>query len=506
MICFLVSLISINAQDYIIKLNNDEIFQTIDGFGASDAWRCQFVGLNWPDEKKEQIAKLLFSKEKDESGNPLGIGLSIWRFYIGAGTTEQGEKSGIKNEWRRAESFIDSNGNYDWNKQKGQQWFLKKAKSYGVEKFLAFSISAPVQWTKNGKGYNGDNKDGEINLETDKFDDYSDFMVNVVNHFQSKGITFNYLSPINEPQWDWEKKTQEGTPATNKNILKLTSLLNKDIEKKNLPTKVVIAESADLRWLYSDFGKPNRGSQIDKFSKSISDFQNVESTISGHSYFTTWPVDSLIGIRQKLNKKLSATNLNYWQSEFCILEQTDDIGGGRKRDLGIDTALYVARVMHADLTLANASSWQWWTALTNADFKDGLIYLDSGDKNDLFNLNKIKNDGDFHDSKLLWAFGNFSRFIRPNMVRIDLSFDTDLTLKQQFSDVMLSAYKDKKTNKTVIVAINYSNEDKTLSLPNFKAEKIYTTSKTQNLEAQSIQSKKVTIAARSVSTLTGFVE
>ena len=132
MICFLVSLISINAQDYIIKLNNDEIFQTIDGFGASDAWRCQFVGLNWPDEKKEQIAKLLFSKEKDESGNPLGIGLSIWRFYIGAGTNEQGEKSGIKNEWRRAESFIDSNGNYDWNKQKGQQWFLKKAKSYGV--------------------------------------------------------------------------------------------------------------------------------------------------------------------------------------------------------------------------------------------------------------------------------------------------------------------------------------------------------------------------------------
>lgn len=31
-------------------------YQTIDGFGASDAWRCQFVGKNWPLQKRERIA------------------------------------------------------------------------------------------------------------------------------------------------------------------------------------------------------------------------------------------------------------------------------------------------------------------------------------------------------------------------------------------------------------------------------------------------------------------
>ncbi|WP_175455528.1 glycoside hydrolase [Winogradskyella thalassocola] len=492
------------AQTLSISINEQKTYQQIEGFGASDAWRCQFVGLNWPDKKRDRIAELLFSNELDDNGNPLGIGLSFWRFYIGAGTTEQGENSDINNEWRRGESFIDSEGNYDWTKQKGQQWFLNKAKDYGVENFLAFSISAPVHWTKNGKGYNGDNKDGEINLRADKFDEYSEFMVEVLKHFKSKGIDFNYLSPINEPQWDWETKTQEGTPATNNNILDLTELLDRDIEKNGLSTEIIIAEAADLRWLYSDHGKSNRGNQIDYFFNNDVSFQNLKNTISGHSYFTTWPVDSLISIRQQLNKKLDQKNLNYWQSEFCILEKTDDIGGGRKRDLGMDTALYVARVLHADLTLANASSWQWWTALTNADFKDGLIYLDTGNENDLFNLNAMITDGDFHDSKLLWAFGNYSRFIKPNMLRIDIKDDSGKSVAEQYTDVMLSAYLDVETNKIAIVAINYSNENRNLDFSDFNIDKVYVTSDTKNLESKSINNSKITLTGRSVNTLIGF--
>ncbi len=49
-----------------------------------------------------------------------------------------------------------------------------------------------------------------------------------------------------------------------------------------------------------------------------------------------------------------------------------------KRDLGMKTACLWQRRIHNDITVANASSWQWWTALTRCDFKDGLIYLDDG--------------------------------------------------------------------------------------------------------------------------------
>lgn len=508
-LCFFMFSFSLGAQTLKIDINKNHKFQTIDGFGASDAWRCQYIGANWPEDKKNKIAELLFSKGVDDEGNPKGIGLSIWRFYIGAGSAEQGDSSYIRNEWRRAESFVDKDGNYNWNKQKGQQWFLYKAKRHNVEKFLAFSISAPVHWTKNGKGYNGDNTDGEINLKPEHFDDYAQFMIDVLDYFKSQGIEFDYLSPINEPQWDWEKKSQEGTPATNSNILELTKLLNKDIKESSLDTEIVLAEAADLRWLYSDFGKPERGNQIDYFfdaENKVSALNNVKNTISGHSYFTTWPVDSLISIRQNLNSKLKSQDIDYWQSEFCILENTDDIGGGSKRDLGMDTALYVARVIHADLTLANASSWQWWTALTNADYKDGLIYLDTGDPSDLFNLDRMKFDGDFHDSKLLWAFGNYSRFVMPDMVRVEVELvDNKSSIKDSYEDIMISGYVDKKSSKLVLVGINYGNESRIIDLQDYDIVSKYTTSKDKNLKFENVTNKKIILEARSVNTLVGSI-
>tara|TARA_R110002049_G_C9164872_1_gene561352 strand:- start:2374 stop:3033 length:660 start_codon:yes stop_codon:yes gene_type:complete len=218
-------------------------------------------------------------------------------------------------------------------------------------------------------------------------------------------------------------------------------------------------------------------------------------------------VDSLIAIRQKLNKKLAEhPNLDYWQSEFCILEKNADIIGGGKRDLGMDTALYVAWVMHADLTLANASSWQWWTAVTRADFKDGLICIDTGNENDLYNQETLKNDGVFHDSKLLWALGNYSRFVTPEMKRIEVKLSDNKTLNEQYKDVMISAYKNEKTSEIVLVAINYSNEDKKMDLSGYTINKMYVTSKDKNLEATSVTNKTVTLEARSVSTLIGHLK
>ncbi|HLO37756.1 MAG TPA: glycoside hydrolase, partial [Lacibacter sp.] len=99
-----------------ISININKQFQVIENFGASDAWACQFAGL-WPDEKKNAIADLLFSTDTFSDGSPKGIGLSQWRFNIGAGSTQQGESSGIRDEWRRAESFLEPNGTYNWNRQ-----------------------------------------------------------------------------------------------------------------------------------------------------------------------------------------------------------------------------------------------------------------------------------------------------------------------------------------------------------------------------------------------------
>lgn len=502
------------AQTINLQIKPNETHQTIDGFGASDAWRCQFVGQNWPLQKRNQIAEWLFSKEMDTKGNPKGIGLSIWRFYIGAGTAEQGEASGIKEDWRRGESFLDAEGNYNWNKQAGQQWFLQKAKEAGVNRFLAFSIAPPTFWSLNGKGY-GYTTAIRLNLKEEHYDDYARFMVDVVDHFEKEGIHFNYLSPINEPQWDWEKASQEGTPASNEDIARLVKSLNGGLTKRKLQTEIVVGEAADLRYLYSEYGKPGRAKQVNAFynrdsdtrKSYIRDLEKVSNTVSGHSYFTTSPVDSLVSIRQELQRSLEKSKLDYWQSEFCILENSEDLGGGGgTRDFGMNTALYVARVIHADLTLANARSWQWWTALTNADYKDGLIYLDTGNPEDMYNLESMKYDGQCHDSKLLWALGNYSRFVKPGMQRVSCSYSTDKNIVEQFRDLMVSAYINEQGEVTIVL-INYTDKSKEIIVDqkDISLKDAYETSSGKELERRKVRKNRLQIAPRSVTTLTGEI-
>ena len=73
------------------EIETDQPCQTMDYFGASDCWSMQFIGL-WPQEKQNQVADWLFSTENHENGQPKGIGLSLWRFNVGAGSAEQGAK------------------------------------------------------------------------------------------------------------------------------------------------------------------------------------------------------------------------------------------------------------------------------------------------------------------------------------------------------------------------------------------------------------------------------
>ncbi len=380
-------------QQLQVHLDPGVSYQTIDGFGASDAWRCQFVGKNWPLEKREHIADLLFSQELDAEGNPQGIGLSIWRFYLSAGTAEQGDDSDIGNPWRRGECFQNADGTYDWTKQAGQRWFLTAARERGVECFLAFPNAPPVHLSKNGKGY-ATKGDIHLNVKPGSLDDYANYLVDVIEHFSREGIDFDYLSPINEPQWNWDGPGQEGTPALNEEIHALVRYLSHGLSTRGLNTRIVIGEAGTIghaAMTMDSFGMTSDGrdDQARFFFREaspffIGDLPNVKRTISAHSYQSVWPLDKQVEYRYLLHDALTAANrsLGYWQSEYCILQPNGEIGGGGGRDLGMNTALYVARIIHHDLTIAHARSWQWWTAISQVDFKDGLVYLDDGSAGD----------------------------------------------------------------------------------------------------------------------------
>jgi O-glycosyl hydrolase len=503
-----------------IKIDLSQELQTMDGFGASDAWRCQMVGKNWPIGKRNAIADLLFSKEIDAEGNPKGIGLSIWRFYLTAGSAEQGANSNIYDEWRRGECFQKPDGTYDWTKQAGQRWFLQAAKSRGVEKFLAFTISPPVQMTLNGKAFSSQKEN--MNIKPGMLPNYADFLVETIDNLQrTEGVTFDYLSPVNEPQYDWMAGSdgqagQEGTPATNQEMFDFTKLLSDRLKSKSLKTEIVLGEAGSVNYLYENVNSQNRDDQINAFfgatPTNISQLPNVKKVISSHSYFSVWPVNDQVSYREKLNSRIKQMgDLKYWQTEYCILEQPGVAeipgGSGNQRDLGMKTALFVARIIHNDIAVANASSWQWWTALTRADFKDGLIFLDDGSNNGNHNdPNYCKNDGFYRDSKLLWAFGNYSLFVRPGMVRLQIPNQNAVLAS---TDVMVTAYKDTAKKKLIIVAVNYSDSARLYKLnlsSVLKNDELtpYTTSENSNLKKGSaVKSSKFEIPARSIVTYVG---
>lgn len=493
------------AEPLQVRVDSGTAFQTIDGFGASDAWRCAIVGKNWPPQKREEIADLLFSRELDQKGNPKGIGLSLWRFYISAGTAEQGESSDISNPWRRGECFQNPDGTYDWSKQSGQQWFLKAARQRGVEKFLAFSIAAPFHMSGNGKGY-ATKGNPHFNVKPGKLDDYAAFLADVLDHFGKEGLHFDYLSPFNEPQWAWDEPKQEGTPALNTELYAFIRYLSLELSRRKLSTRMVVGEAGTIGHLGKVVQDDGRDDQARFFFDPqspfyIGDLPGVVPIISGHSYFSVWPLKAQVEGRNLLHQALRSANphLGYWMTEYCILERNDEIRGGGRRDLGMNTALFVARIIHHDLTLAHARSWQWWTALTAVDYKDGLIYLDDGSGKETGKMGPqtpgLMQDGAVRQSKLLWALGNYSRFIRPGMVRVQC---TTAPEQSYTNGVLASAYVSDQ--KHVVVLVNLSTEDRRCSLGAFGNVEVYTTSDQTNLEKTTQDAASIRVPARAVIT------
>ena len=486
-----------------VIINPTVTYQTIHGFGASDAWNADFVGKYWNNSVKSDIAKKLFSKNFLSNGNPEGIGLSRWRFNIGAGSAEQGTASNIEMAERRAECFLNEDGSYNWNKQSGQQWFLTQAKTYGVENLVAFVNSPPRFFTKNGRA-NSDNTNryGNTNLKDDAYDEYAKFLAAVLNNFKRKGIPFSQISPINEPQYEWNEG-QEGCPWLNTEISRLAKELSKTLVDSGLDTKILLSEAASFKDLYSDNGNADKANQIWKFFSSsrteyIGNLSNMLYGLGGHSYWTDGDDATIRSVRQDLyNKSVQYGKIELYQTEYNLLSKSfSDY---------LTNAVFLAKIMYADLAIANVSVWDYWTAMERERWSQlNRFYL----------IRLMPSGGDYADlttggtvvhNKNLWALGNYSLFIRPGFKRIMTSGADNL------AGLMCSSYISPDSLRIVSVYVNISNEDIAV---NHKFENIfhelelnkitpYITNSTNNLTVKSAipTNSAYTIPAMSVVTL-----
>jgi O-glycosyl hydrolase len=493
-------------------------FQTIDNFGASDAWTMQRVGT-WSDASKQKVADLLFSTDK-------GIGLSCWRFNVGGGI----QRRSIRDPMRTVETFELSQGQYDWQRQAPEQWFLKAAKARGVDQFLAFVNSPPGRMTRNGLTNHAGDETEPANLKPGYEGQYAAYLADILAHFRDDGvlndpaakIDFRYLSPVNETQSSWTGG-QEGSRVDNQTLRKILLALKEELASRHLHTQVLTPESSN----YADMLRPARqfteqygvpyGDYINYFTSQPDLADLLGHTLCHHLYGS-----QADGPLKRATNALGARMAQYpgwkiWMSEICVMEN--------HRDLGIAPAITLAEIVHACMARENASAWQWWLGMSNGDYKDGLVYTDwhhPGDPESVL------------ESKMLWALGNYSRFVRPGFVRVALTGDsvdaqlardraaahrpTTVESSAQLSaastqssadkpvppqGLLGTAYLDPKTNRLVVVYVNDGPADRvTLDLGNgSRRVTTYTTSDTQSLAPATVSGGPIELPAKSIVTV-----
>lgn len=492
----------------IVSLNEE--FQTIHSFGASDCWSAKFIGT-WADESaKNHVADLLFSLDTTSNGQPKGIGLSLWRMNIGAGSYEQGEASNIGDPWRREECFQDAQGKYDWSKQAGSQWFLNAARQREVPYTLGFANSPPIHMTVNGKAFSASGD--SLNLRADRLTQFADFLAQVGTH-----LGLDYLSPINEPQWEWKagkngKAGQEGTPARSRDLIAVAKAVSKQLVAQGSKTTVVTGETAQIDYLYekAESGRGNQLTELFAGNATLGTLPKVEPIAAYHSYFSTCDDARLVGTRQKALRAAQAAGVpTLWQSEFGVLGDICGKYTGSPRHTGIDYGLYVAKVIHNDLVIANAASWQWWLAINPYNYSDGLVYI-NGPDGTYKNHDNARLAGQVVDSKQLWAFGNYARFVRPGMKRIGIMLEGSTDPVTQAGTYMVSGYKDEASKKIVLVAVNMTKRTVTLPLVGVPVRNnrftTYTTDQGKNLAKATVASDTIVLAPESVTTLVGYYQ
>ncbi len=407
-----------------LTIDENTTHQVLESFGTSGAWWSQYVGL-WADSyqgtmrsNRQRIATLLYDQK-------FGIGLTNYRYNLGAGSADSG--NGIyTDENRRAHSFETAPGVYDWSKDEGAQWFVKEVTRLGCEEVVLFFNSPLERLTKNGWAHL--TPDGEkSNIDPENYDEWAVYACDVTEYFLSQGIPVKFISPINEPQWDWTG-SQEGCHYEPKDIAKVYIAFLEEMQKRPALAGVELSGPESGEW----GGKTTSYVSALLGNKVLSEHFTA---IDCHSYWSN--TQSKISFRNWMDVQYPDVKVR--MSEWCEM-----VNG---TDLTMDSAIHLAQCVQEDLTVLDAVSWCTWVGVSPGGYRDGLIHAaenGAGEKSIV-------------PLKRLWAYGNYTRYIRPGFTRVETTGALDAY------PVAFKGVRDGQ-EQLVIVLINEDMKAKTVDL------------------------------------------
>ena len=466
----LLSLYPVRASADTLEITVDETaeYQTVESFGASGCWWSQYMGLwdvpcgNTGRTAREQLAVLLYDRN-------FGIGLTGYRYNLGAGSADSGRGS-YSDVHRRAQSFETAPGVYDWTRDEGAVWFLQKAVELGAVEVVLFCNSPLERLTVNGTAQMIRGM-GKSNIEKQNYPAWAKYCCDAAEHFIGLGVPVKYISPINEPQWDWYAGNQEGCHYEPSAVPGVYSAFLEELESRPALAGVELSGPESGEW----------GGDTARYVSAILNVPALNahfSAIDCHSYWsdTKSKVSFMNWMRAHgIDKKIR-------MSEWCEMVNGTDIG--------MDSAIVLAKTLAEDLTVLNAVSWSCWVGVSPGGYHDGLIHAAENGAGDISVV----------PLKRLWAFGNYSRYIRPGFTRVEASGG---------EEVCAVAFRGEEygKGKLVVVMINDDYAERTVKLNGafsaYESIVAYETSAARDLVriAERVSNTVFTLAPRSVTTV-----
>jgi O-glycosyl hydrolase len=378
-------------------INGATTFQTITGFGASEAFGEAQTVMNASSSVQQQALGLLYSPAS-------GAGLTILRNWISAdsGSTIEPNNPGGPNA---APAYLPMS---QTSQDAGQLWFAQQIKAdFGVTNVFADAWSAPAFMKTNGSASGGGAVCGSPGATCSSGDwrqAYANYLVQYAKDYAAAGVPLSYLGPENEANLSTSYDSMQMSPSQTAGFL---DVLGPTVASSGLATKMECC--ATEGW---DFAQ-QYAAAIESDPTALAD----TSVFTSHGY-TAAPTTPLGGWSKPA-----------WETEWSTFEGWDpawDDGTGA-------SGLTWAQHIYQGLVGARLNAFlYWWGSTTPSE---------NGDNEGLIQIN----GSTVAPSGRLWAFANYSRCVHPGAVRIGASSSN--------SAVDLAAFKN--TDGTVaIVALN----------------------------------------------------
>jgi glucuronoarabinoxylan endo-1,4-beta-xylanase len=386
-----------------VTINGGTTYQTIDGFGFSEAFGQASTLENAPSSQQQQALNDLFSTST-------GAGFTILRNLLpsDSGNTIEPNSPGSPT----------ANPSYvPLGSSEGQVWMAQQAKNYGVTQLYGDAWSAPGFMKTNGNEANGGAVCGTPGASCSSGDwrqAYANYLTQYARDYASAGVPLTEIGAFNEPDFTASYSSMNMNPTQTADMIRF---LKPTLNAAGLHPLVVCCD-------------PTGWGQAQNYANGVTSNSSANANVdlfSSHGYSGA-PNSPLNGVGSR----------HVWETEWSTFESQDN-----SWDDGTDASGFTwAQHIYTGLTSANLSAFlYWWGAVgSGTTDNEGLLQLAS--------------NGSVVTTGRLWAFANYSRFIRPGAVRIGASSGDN--------NLQVSAYKN-SNGVVAIVVLNQSNSAITAS-------------------------------------------